>query len=68
MKWIEVSASGEISGLSHRKNGTINREVCSADIRSLESMKITTSQISNGSQYFRKRRIRLLGSTAADTN
>jgi mannose-6-phosphate isomerase len=37
----------------------MNRDVCSADIKSVEPRKITPSQTKNGSQYFRKRRIRL---------
>lgn len=32
----------------------MKREVCSADIRSVESMKITPSQMVTGSQYLRK--------------
>lgn len=30
------------------------REVCSADIKSVEPMKMTTSQIKTGTQYFKK--------------
>src|SRR5918996_1040671 len=44
-----------MSGFSQRKNGTMNREVCSADIRSVEPRKITPNQTSKGSKYFRKR-------------
>jgi hypothetical protein len=43
-----------MSGLSQRKNGMMNRDVCSADIRSVESRKIRPTQTSNGSQYFMK--------------
>lgn len=33
------------------------REVCSADIKSVEPKKITPSQMTTGSQYFRNERI-----------
>jgi hypothetical protein len=46
----------------------MNCDVCSADITSVESTKITPSQTNNGSKYFRKRRIRLHGPAAAATN
>jgi hypothetical protein len=32
----------------------MNRDVCSADIRSIEPMKITPSQMNTGSQFFRR--------------
>ena len=49
--------SGDISGFNQSKNGTMNRDVCSADSTSVEPRKITQTQISNGSQYLKKRRI-----------
>jgi len=49
-------ASG-ISGANQRRNGPMNREVCSADIKSLEPTKITANQIKTGNQYFRKNRM-----------
>jgi len=52
--WIVLIAAHETWGFSQRKNGTINRDVCCADIRSLEPTKITPSQTTNGSQYLRK--------------
>jgi len=52
---------GDIPGFNQSKTGTMNRDVWSADIRSVEAKKITASQISNGNQYFRKIRIRLVG-------
>ena len=52
--WIVLIAAHEICGSSQRKNGTINRDVCCADIRSVEPTKITPSQITSGSQYLRK--------------
>jgi hypothetical protein len=51
---MDVTVSGEILGFSQCKNGTMNRDVCSADIRSVEAKKITASQAINGSQYLRK--------------
>src|SRR5207247_5808806 len=56
-KWTCANASVEMSGFNQRKNGTRKREVCSADIRSVEPTKMTQSQVSNGSQYLRKDRI-----------
>jgi hypothetical protein len=41
-------------GFNQSKKGAIYRDVCSADITLVEPMKITPSQISNGSQYLRK--------------
>src|ERR1044071_7916444 len=46
-----------MSGLSQRRNGTMNRDVCSADIRSVEPKKITPSQMITGRQFLKKRRI-----------
>src|SRR5437016_4168938 len=43
-----------MSGLNQRRNGAIIREVCSADIRSVEPTKMKPSQIKTGSQYLRK--------------
>ena len=48
------SVSGDMPGCNHRKMGTINRDVCSVDSRSVEPINITPSQITNRSQYFRK--------------
>ena len=50
-------AAVEISGLNQRKTGPMKREVCSADIRSVDPMKINPSQIKTGSQYFKNDRI-----------
>src|SRR5205823_1328210 len=52
--WIVLIAAHEMWGFSQRKNGTIKRDVCCADIRSVEPTKITPSQITSGSQYLRK--------------
>jgi hypothetical protein len=52
---------GDIPGFNQSKNGTMNRDVCSADIKLVEPTKITPSQISSGSQYLRKRRIWFVG-------
>src|SRR6266705_5095566 len=41
-------------GFSQRRKGTINRDVCCVDIRSVEPTKITPTQITSGSQYLRK--------------
>ena len=46
-----------MSGKNQRRNGPMNREVCSADIKSVEPTKITASQIKTGSQYLRKNRM-----------
>ncbi len=53
--------SGAIPGFNQSKNGTMNRDVCSTDIKSVEPRKITPSQISNGSQYLKKARIWFVG-------
>src|SRR5262249_55856195 len=45
---------GDIPGFNQSRNGTMYRDVCSADMRWVEPTKITASQITNGSQYFRK--------------
>lgn len=42
-----------ISGSNQRRNGPINREVCSADIKSVDPMKMKIIQARTGSQYFR---------------
>ena len=60
-KRIDRIVSGAMPGFNQSKIGTKNRDVCSADIRSVEPTKITPSQISNGSQYFRKRLILIVG-------
>src|SRR6266487_5749443 len=46
--------SGAIPGFNQSKIGTINRDVCSADMRLVEPRKITPSQTNKGSQYLRK--------------
>src|SRR5206468_8979568 len=66
-KWTCANAPVEMSGFNQRKNGTRKREVCSADIRSVEPTKMTQSQISSGSQYLRKNRI-VVGAPASDAN
>jgi hypothetical protein len=50
---------GDMPGFNQTKKGTAYRDVCSADRTLVEPMKITPAQISKGSQYLRKRRIRL---------
>src|SRR5882762_6935047 len=52
---------GEIPGFNQYKMGRMNRDVCSADIKSVEPRKTTPTQISNGSQYLRKCRSRFVG-------
>ena len=52
---------GDIPGFNQSKNGTMNRDVCSGDIKLVEPTKITPSQTSSGSQYLRKRRIWFVG-------
>lgn len=42
--------SGEIVGCNQRNSGAMMRDVCSADIKSVEPMKISVSQASTGSQ------------------
>ena len=39
--------------LNQRKKGAMIREVCSADIKSVEPKKITPNQMTIGSQYFK---------------
>jgi hypothetical protein len=58
MRIIQI-VFGEMPGFNQIKKGTTYRDVFSADMTLVEPAKITTSQISNGSQYLRKRRIRL---------
>ena len=45
-----------MSGLNQRSNGPMIRDVCSADIKSVEPIKISPSQTNTGSQYFRNPR------------
>ena len=52
-------ALGDMPGFNQSKKGTMYRDVCSVDMTLVEPTKITPSQISNGSQYLKKRRIRL---------
>jgi mannose-6-phosphate isomerase len=49
----------DILGSSQCKNGKIKREVCSADIRSVEPKNISASQPTTGSQFFTKLRKRM---------
>ena len=56
--WTCAIASGEMSGHNQRKKGAMIREVCSADIRSVEAKKITPNQITIGSQYLKNDFIR----------
>src|SRR6476646_1959460 len=49
--------ASEMPGLSQRKNGTRNREVCSEDIKSVEQTNMKMIQSKMGSQYIRSRRI-----------
>src|SRR5436190_23372871 len=55
--WIVATAASETSGASQRRNGTRNRDVCSADIKSVEPTKIKIIQSRTGSQYLRNERI-----------
>src|SRR5438552_18455662 len=55
--WIVATAGSEISSASQRRNGTRNRDVCSADIKSVEPTKIKVIQSRTGSQYLRNERI-----------
>ena len=48
-----MTVSAEMSGLNHRRIGPITRDVCSADIKSVEPMKINPSQTKSGNQYLR---------------
>lgn len=48
--------AAETSGANQRRNGPIKREVCAAESRSVEPIKIRIIQARTGSQYFRKRR------------
>ena len=52
-------ASGDMPGFNQSKKGTMYRDVCSVDMTLVEPTKITPSQSNNGSQYLKKRRIRL---------
>src|SRR5207253_9419813 len=49
--WTLKTVNGEIVGKSQCKKGPIIREVCSADIKSVEPMKMRANQIMIGSQY-----------------
>ncbi len=49
-RWACATASGEIAGFSQRKNGVKKREVCSADIKSVEPKNISVIQRTTGSQ------------------
>lgn len=44
-----------MSGVSQRKNGVTKRDVLSADITSVEALKINSIQPSTGSQYLTNR-------------
>lgn len=44
----------EIFGLSQRKNGTRNRDVCGAEKASVDPINMNPSQIKTGAQYLRK--------------
>src|SRR4030088_1389750 len=54
--WTEATVASEISGANQRRNGPMNRDVCSAESRSVEPMKMKIIQARTGSQYFRNRR------------
>jgi len=49
--WTKTSVAQVISGLSHRKNGTRKREVCSAESTSVDPRKMSAIQITAGIQY-----------------
>ena len=59
MTMIVQIVVGDMPGFNQIKKGTAYRDVCSADRPLVEPTKITLTQISKGSQYLRKRRIRL---------
>src|SRR5688572_3614570 len=45
-----------MAGANQRRNGPMKREVCSADIKSVEPMKMKPIQSRTGSQYLMKAR------------
>jgi len=51
--WTRKTVKGEIVGKSQCKRGPIIREVCSADIKSVDPMKMRANQIMIGNQYRR---------------
>src|SRR6266403_3878234 len=57
--------AAETSGTNQRRNGAINRDVCSADIKSVEPMKMKIIQSRTGSQNFRNPRTENETTTAA---
>src|ERR1041385_5547254 len=64
-------AADEISGINQRRKGVIKREVCSADIKSVEPRKISAIQSTTGSQDLmspRKFKPRILASEGCLTN
>ena len=56
MIWIEAIVASEMSGANQRKNGPMNREVCSADNKSVDPTKMKIIQATMGSQYLRSER------------
>ena len=47
---MSAIAPGEIAGLNHRRSGVKKREVCSADIKSVEPKNISVIHKMTGSQ------------------
>ena len=54
MKWRRASHSRVIPGISHLRNGSTKREVCTEDMASVEAVKIQAIQMNAGSQRFIK--------------
>jgi hypothetical protein len=52
MEQERAMAVGEISGFHHRRKGVKKREVCSADIRSVDPRNISAIQRKTGSQVW----------------
>jgi hypothetical protein len=54
---MEAIVAFEISGANQRRNGPMKREVCSADIKSVEPIKMKAIQSRTGSQYLMNNRV-----------
>src|ERR1700724_473910 len=52
--WTAFNVAQVIWGSSQRRNGTRNRDVCSAESMSVDPTKISPSHTKTGSQYLRK--------------
>jgi hypothetical protein len=53
---MEATVASAMSGTNQRRNGPMNREVRSADIQSVDAMKMKTIQTTTGSQYLMNNR------------